>query len=103
MITEEIRAKIMTGAKVRVFEGKAKSPFSGVVIATKHGKEAGATFTVRSIVGGVAVEKVIPFNSPNITKVEIASAPKNVHRSKLYFIRNMSGSVIRKRLGVSLS
>jgi large subunit ribosomal protein L19 len=103
MIADDIRSQIMTGAKVRVFEGKAKSPFTGVVIATKHGKEAGATFTVRSMVGGVAVEKVLPFQSPNITKVEIASAPKNVHRSKLYFIRKMSGSMIRKRLGVSLS
>ena len=103
MITDDIRSKIATGAKVRVFEGKAKSPFTGVVIATKHGKEAGATFTVRSMISGISVEKVIPFNSPNVTKVEIASAPKNVHRAKLYFIRKMSGSTIRKRLGVSLS
>ena len=103
MISEDIRTQIVTGAKVRVFEGKAKSPFAGVVLATKHGNEAGGTFTVRSVVAGVAVEKVLPFNSPNITKVEIASAPKNVHRAKLYFVRKMSGSTIRKRLGVSLS
>lgn len=103
MIAEDIRSQIATGAKVRVFEGKAKSPFTGVVLATKHGKEAGGTFTVRAMVAGVGVEKVIPFNSPNITKVEIASAPKNVHKSKLYYVREMSGSKIRKRLGVSLS
>lgn len=103
MIAEDIRPKIVTGAKVRVFEGKAKSPFAGVVLAVKHGKEAGGTFTVRAIVGGVGVEKVLPFNSPNIAKVEIVSAPKNVHRSKLYYVREMSGSSIRKRLGVSLS
>jgi len=103
MIPEDIRSKIQSGAKVRVFEGKAKSPFTGLVIATKHGREAGGTFTVRSVVGAVAVEKVIPFNSPNVTKVEVVSSAKNVHRSKLYFIRGMSGSKIRKRLGVSLS
>lgn len=103
MIEDDIRSKIATGAKVRVFEGKAKSPFSGVVLATKHGKEAGGTFTVRSVVGGVGVEKVIPFNSPNVTKVEVVSGPKNVHKSKLYYVREMSGSTIRKRLGVSLS
>lgn len=103
MIAEDIRPQIVTGAKVRVFEGKAKSPFAGVVIATKHGNEAGGTFTVRAMVAGVGVEKVIPFNSPNVTKVEIASAPKNVHKAKLYYVRDMSGSTIRKRLGVSLS
>lgn len=103
MIAEDIRPKIVTGAKVRVFEGKAKSPFTGLVIATKHGNEAGGTFTVRSLVGGVGVEKVLPFNSPNITKVEIANAPKNVHKSKIYYVREMSGSTIRKRLGASLS
>jgi large subunit ribosomal protein L19 len=103
MISEQLRSQIATGAKVRVFEGKAKSPFTGLVIATKHGKEAGGTFTVRSVVGGVGVEKVLPFNSPNITKVEIVNAPKNVHKSKLYYVREMSGSTIRKRLGASLS
>lgn len=103
MIADDIRPQIVTGAKVRVFEGKAKSPFTGVVLATKHGNEAGATFTVRSMVAGVGVEKVLPFNSPNIAKVEIVSSPKNVHKSKLYYVREMSGSTIRKRLGVSLS
>ena len=49
------------------------------------------------------MEKVIPFNSPNITKIEIVSSSKNVHRSKLYFVRKMSGSMIRRKLGVSLS
>lgn len=103
MIADDIRPQIVPGAKVRVFEGKAKSPFTGVVIAAKHGAEAGATFTVRSMVASVGVEKVLPFNSPNIAKVEIASSPKNVHKSKLYYVRQMSGSRIRKRLGVSLS
>ena len=103
MIAEDIKPQIVTGAKVRVFEGKAKSPFQGLVIATKHGKQAGATFTVRSVVGAVGVEKVFPYASPNIAKVEIVSMPKNMHKSKIYFVREMSGSRIRKKLGVSLS
>jgi len=102
MINEDVIKKIRTGAKVRVFEGKAKSPFEGVVLGKKHGTEAGGSFTVRSMIAGVGVEKVLPFNSPNITKVDIVSSPRKVHRSKLYFVRKMSGSSIRKRLGVSL-
>ena len=102
MITDAINKQIKPGAKVRVFEGKAKSPFEGIVLARQHGTEPGATFTVRSMIAGVGVEKVFPFGSPNITKVDVVSSPRRVHRSKLYFVRKMSGSTIRKRLGVSL-
>ena len=100
MITEETIKKIRPGAKVRVYEGK--TPFEGLVIARKHGNEAGATFTVRAVMAGVGVEKVYPINSPAIAKVQVVSTPKNVHRSKLYFVRNVSGAVIRRKLDVSL-
>jgi large subunit ribosomal protein L19 len=100
MISEEILKKIKPGAKIRVYEGK--SPFEGLVIAKKHGKESGATFLVRTVIAGVGVEKVYPIHSPAIVKVEIVSSPKKVHRSKLYFVRNISGANIRRKLDVSL-
>lgn len=100
MIKEEILNKIKPGAKVRVIHDK--TPFEGIVIARKHGREAGATFTVRAVIGGVGVEKVFPINSPLISDVKIISSPKKVHRSKLYFIRKFSGSKIRQRLKVSI-
>ena len=100
MISEDIIKKIKPGAKVKVYEGK--TPFEGLVIARKHGSEAGATFTVRAIVAGVGVEKVYPIHSPAIVKAQIVSSPKNIHRSKLYFVRNISGTRIRKKLNVSL-
>ena len=100
MINPDIMKKIRPGAKVRVFEGK--TPFEGLVIARKHGSEAGATFTVRTILAGVGVEKVYPVHSPSINKVEIVSSPKNIHRSKLYFVRELSGARIRAKLDVSL-
>ena len=99
MISEEAAKKIRAGAKVKVYEGK--TPFSGLVIARKHGYETGATFTVRTTVAGVGVEKVYPLHSPAIVKVEIVSTPKKVHRSKLYFVRKFSGAKTRQRLGVS--
>jgi large subunit ribosomal protein L19 len=91
--------KVRPGAKVRVFEGK--TPFEGLVLARKHGSEAGATFTVRAILAGVGVEKVYPVHSPSIQKIEIVTSPKKVHRSKLYFVRNISGSRVRQKLDVS--
>ena len=100
MIKDEIIKKIKPGARVKVYEGTA--PFEGLVISHKHGREPGATFTVRAIVAGVGVEKIFPLHSPAITKVEILSSPKKVHRSKLYFVRKMSGARIRQKLGVSV-
>jgi len=100
MIHEDIMPKIKPGARVRVFEGT--TPFEGLVIARKHGSETGATFTVRSIVAGVGVEKVFPFGAPTITKVQILSSPKKVHRSKLYWVRKTPGSKIRQKIGVSV-
>ncbi len=100
MIADAIIEKIKPGAKVKVYEGK--TPFTGLVIARKHGKEAGATFTVRAILAGVGVEKVYPIHSPAIVKVEVVSSPKKVHRAKLYFVRRISGSRIRQKIGTSL-
>src|SRR5271170_662848 len=100
MIAEDIINKIKPGAKVRVYEGK--TPFEGLVLARKHGSEPGATFTVRSIVAGVGVEKVYPLHSPSILKVQVVSTPKKIHRSKLYFVRHISGTRIRQKLDVSL-
>src|SRR3989344_2235396 len=102
MIPQEIIKKIRPGAVIKVHEGKGKSVFEGLVIARKHGSESGATVTVRAIVAGVGVEKTFPIHSPTITKEDILSSPKKIHRSKLYFVRSISGSRIRQKLGVSL-
>ncbi|MCL5004417.1 MAG: 50S ribosomal protein L19 [Patescibacteria group bacterium] len=107
MINEEILKKIKSGAVVKVSERiKEKdkeriSNFKGVVLARKHGKETGATFTVRAMFGDIAVEKNYPINSPIIAKVEILSSPKKVHRSKLYFLRKVSKKVSRQKIGVA--
>lgn len=100
MITDETLKKIKPGAHVKVFEGT--TPFEGLVIARKHGSEIGATFTVRTVLAGVGVEKIFPIHSPVISKIEVSGSPKKVHRSKLYFVRDISGKKLRKRLGVAL-
>lgn len=60
--------------------------FEGIIIAKKHGKEAGATITVRKISGGIGVEKIFPLNLPTIAKIEPVKQAR-VGRAKLYFLR----------------
>ena len=60
--------------------------FDGLVIARKHGQEAGGTVTIRKISNGVGVEKIFPIHLPTIDKVEIKKQAI-VRRAKLTFIK----------------
>lgn len=60
--------------------------FDGLIIAKKHGNEAGGTITVRKVSGGVGVEKIFPLNLPTIEKIEVKKQAK-VRRAKLYFLK----------------
>jgi len=61
--------------------------YEGLVIAKKHGKEIGATITVRKISEGIGVEKIYPLNSPLIDKIELVDQ-KATRRAKLYYTRD---------------
>ena len=61
--------------------------YEGMIIAKKHGQEAGGTITVRKISDGVGVEKIFPLNLPTLAKIEIKKQAK-VKRAKLYYLRN---------------
>ncbi|MEK7459609.1 MAG: 50S ribosomal protein L19, partial [Patescibacteria group bacterium] len=71
--------------------------FEGIVLARKHGKEIGATFTVRKIASGVGVERIFPLFSPTIDRIEIIKKAK-AGRSKLYYIRDKAVKDVRKKL-----
>lgn len=61
--------------------------FEGVVLAIK-GRQENKSFTVRKLVGDIAVERIYPVFSPNIEKVDVVAHPKHrVRRSKLYNLR----------------
>ena len=71
--------------------------FEGLVLARKHGREPGATFTVRRVIDGVGVERVFPLYSPEIDKIEIKSRSK-FKRAKLYYLRERAAREIRKKM-----
>ena len=91
-----------TGDTVRVWQkiqekGKTRlQAFEGLVLARKHGGEAGATFTVRRNVGGYGVEKIFPLYSPSIDKIEILKR-SNTRTSKLYYVREKALKEVKKR------
>tara|TARA_B100000745_G_scaffold53689_1_gene31867 strand:- start:178 stop:678 length:501 start_codon:yes stop_codon:yes gene_type:complete len=94
---------IQAGDTVRVWlkiEEKGKTrlqAFEGIVLARKHGNEAGGTFTVRKVASGVGVEKIFPLYSPSIDKIEIVKRSK-VRRAKLYFIRDKVAREVKRLL-----
>lgn len=71
--------------------------FEGIVLARKHGREAGATFTVRKIASGIGVERIFPLYSPMISKIEITKRSR-ARRSKLYYIRAKAIKDVRKKM-----
>ena len=87
--------KFKVGNTIRVFykikEGDKErlQSFEGLVIARKHGKSVGGTFTVRKVVDGIGVERIFPIHSSKIGKVEIVKTSK-VRRAKIYFVRQKS-------------
>ena len=89
--TVRVQQKIQEKGKTRL------QAFEGLVLARKHGKEAGATFTVRRIASGVGVEKVFPLYSPMIDKIEVVKRAK-VRQSKLYHIRDKAAKEIRRQM-----
>lgn len=81
--------------QVRVVEGEKEriQPFEGLVIKINRGGNR-ANFTVRKVSYGVGVERIFPFHSPRLEKIQVLSRGK-VRRAKLYYLRELSGKAAR--------
>lgn len=85
--TVNVFVKVKEGEKERV------QLYKGIVTKIQ-GAGAAKSFTVRKISAGVGVERTFPFNSPALDKVELVNVGK-VRRSKLYFLRGLSGKAAK--------
>ncbi len=103
---EEIKTELKPGMTIRVYQkikelnpkGEEKERlqyFDGMIIAHKHGREAGGTITVRKVTDGVGVEKIYPLNLPTITKIEIQKIAQ-VRRAKLYYLKTRYGKRLKE-------
>ena len=83
-----VQVKIKEGDKERL------QAFEGLVIAVNNGPQG--TFTVRKMSFGQGVERIFPFNSQVIDKIEKVRSYR-VRRAKLFYIRGLRGKAARLR------
>lgn len=60
--------------------------FTGICIARKN-RGLGSSFTLRTMLGNVGVERMFPLYSPNIKELVVVER-KRVRRAKLYYLRD---------------
>ena len=87
--TVKVHIRIIEGGKERV------QIFQGIVIKRKRGT-MDATYTVRKISHSVGVEKTFALHNPRIEKIELVTRGR-VRRSRLYYLRNLTGKAARIR------
>jgi large subunit ribosomal protein L19 len=83
-----VQVKIKEGEKERL------QAFEGMVIATKKGPQG--TFTVRKISFGQGVERIFPYNSKVVDRVDKLRSYE-VRRAKLFYLRGLRGKAARLR------
>lgn len=83
--TLRVHSNVYEGTKTRV------QVFEGILIRLK-GRGENQTFTVRKIgAGGIGVERIWPLDSKSIVKIEVKKKTTGVRRSKLYYLRDLTG------------
>jgi large subunit ribosomal protein L19 len=83
-----VHARITEGSKSRI------QIFQGVCIAIKRKGSVNGHFRVRKVSNGMGVERVFPYHSHNVDKVEIVQRGRS-RRAKLYYLRERSGKSAR--------
>jgi large subunit ribosomal protein L19 len=86
--TVNVHVKISEGNKERIQQ------FQGVVLSRRGKGTNGESFSVRKVSNGVGVERIFPFLSPSIDKIEVMKQGK-VRRAKLYYMVGRQGKSAR--------
>jgi large subunit ribosomal protein L19 len=82
-----VHYKIKEGNKERIQQ------YQGDVIQRRN-SGIDETFTVRKISNGVGVERIFPFNSPFIDKIDVNRRGK-VRRARIFYLRDQIGKAAR--------
>lgn len=83
--TVRVHCKVVEGTKTRI------QVYEGILISLR-GRDVNKTFTVRKIgAGGIGVERTWPLNANSIVKIEVRKNAGKVRRSKLYYLRELTG------------
>jgi large subunit ribosomal protein L19 len=85
--TVQVDVKIVEGDKERI------QAFTGTIIA-KSGTGIAQTVTLRRVVSGQGVERIIPLHSPRIAGFKI-TREGSVRRAKLYYLRKQVGKAAK--------
>ena len=81
----KVHSKVVEGVKSRI------QVFEGILIRLQ-GRDVNKTFTVRKIgAAGIGVERTWPLDSNSIVKIEVKKKTSGVRRSKLYYLRDLTG------------
>jgi large subunit ribosomal protein L19 len=86
----KIAYKIQEGDKERI------QNYEGLVIC-KQNRGLGKSFTLRRNVQGIGIEQIFLLNSPKIVSI-VKKQSSKVRRSKLYYIRFLSGKATRLKI-----
>ena len=86
--TVTVTYRIKEGEKYRL------QSFRGVVIQICGATPYTRTFTIRKISNGIGVERIFPYESPAIDKIELNKVGK-VRRARIFYLRNLSGKKAR--------
>ncbi|MBO5546033.1 MAG: 50S ribosomal protein L19 [Bacteroidales bacterium] len=80
----------------RIKEGDKErlQSFRGVVIQICGATPYTKTFTIRKVSNGVGVERIFPYESPSIDKIELNKVGK-VRRARIFYLRNLAGKKAR--------
>ncbi len=84
--TVRVQVKIREGEKERL------QAFEGMVSACRKGAQG--SFTVRKMSFGQGVERIFPYNSKVVDRVEKVRSYE-VRRSKLFYLRGLRGKAAR--------
>lgn len=85
--------------KFKEADGKERiQKFKGILLQVKGTDVENRMMTVRKVSKtGIGIERIIPIASPFISDIHV-SKKSNFNKAKLFFVRELSGQKIRRKL-----